>query len=286
MTVMVEVEDLWYAYPDGGTGQSPWVLRGVTLQLARGELVCLLGPSGAGKSTLALALNGIVPQSTGGRIRGRVRVEGLDTKRTPVPALATRVGIVFQDPETQFLQTSVEDELAFGMENLGLLPERIRQRMSWALERVGLAGFEARLPRELSGGEKQRVALAAVLAMAPPVLVLDEPTASLDPQGKAQVFEAIQQLRAEHTVLVITQDCEWAADYADRVLLLNRDGELAADGDSATVLSDVALLARHGLRAPQVSELAHCLNQRAGETIYRFARLEQALQQLAGAPAR
>lgn len=285
MTDIVEVEDLWYAYPDLETEQSPWVLQGLSLRLAVGELVCLLGASGAGKSTLALALNGIVPQSTGGRIRGEVRIEGLDTKRTPVPELATRVGMVFQDPETQFLQTSVEAEVAFGLENLGLSPERIQQRMQEALRRVGLSGFEARAPQELSGGEKQRVAIAAVLAMAPRVLVLDEPTASLDPNGKRQVFEAIHQLRAEHTVLVITQDCEWAADYADRVLVLS-EGRLAVEGDPASVLTDVEQLAQLGLRGPQVSELAHCLNRLAGEPAYRFVRLQEAMQQLAGARAR
>ncbi len=285
MTDIVEVDDLWYAYPNSEAEPSPWVLQGISLRLTAGQLTCLMGPSGAGKSTLALALNGSVPQSTGGRIRGRVLVEGLDTKRVPVPQIATRVGIVFQDPETQFLQASVEAEVAFGMENLGVAPDRIRQRVREALEWVGLAGMQARAPQQLSGGEKQRVAIAAVLAMAPTVLVLDEPTASLDPQGKAQVFAAIRKLRSEHTVLVITQDSEWAADYADRVLVLS-EGKLAAAGDAAEVLSEVELLARYGLRGPQVSELAHCLNQRAGAPVYRFTQLEEARRELADTPAR
>lgn len=285
MTNIVEVKDLWYAYPDPAGGRAPWALRGVNLSLAPGEVICLLGPSGAGKSTLAMALNGLVPQSTGGRIRGQVLVDGLDTKRVPVAEMATRVGIVFQEPETQFLQTSVEAEVAFGLENLGVPPARIRERVRWALERVGLAGFEARPPHQLSGGEKQRAAIAAVIAMEPRLLVLDEPTASLDPVGKVQVFDAIRELRSEHTVLVVTQESEWAAEYADRVLVLDQ-GVVSMHGGADAILSDVVGLAEHGLRAPQVSELAHCLNRRLGQDAYRFTRLESAVQQLAGARAR
>lgn len=280
MRHIVEVKDLWYAYPDLDSQTPAWVLRGVDLELAPDELVCLMGPSGAGKSTLALALNGIVPQSTGGRIRGQVTVDGLDTKQTPVAELATHVGIVFQDPETQFLQPTLEAEVAFGLENLGLPPEQIRQRILEALEQVELTGNEARSPYELSGGEKQRAAIAAVLAMQPRVLVLDEPTASLDPLGKVQVFDSIRKLRQGRTVLVVTQDSEWAAEYADRVLVLD-GGRLALYGETEAILSDSDRLAQHGLRGPQVSELAHCLNRQLGEPAYRFVRLEAAVQRLA-----
>lgn len=280
MNPIAEVKDLWYAYPALEGESPPWVLQGVDLRLAAGELVCLMGPSGAGKSTLALALNGIVPQSTGGRIRGQVMVEGLDTKRTPVAELAKRVGIVFQDPETQFLQANLEAEVAFGLENLGVPADQIRDRVREALTQVELDGFEARSPFELSGGEKQRAAIASVLAMRPKLLVLDEPTASLDPMGKLQVFEAIQDLRREHTVLVVTQESEWAAEFADRVVVLD-GGRLSMYGETAAILSDVERLEQHGLRGPQVSELAHCLNQRAGQDSYRFTRLKEAIQRLA-----
>lgn len=276
---IAEVADLWYAYPDAADEPSPWVLQGVNLRLARGELVCLLGPSGAGKSTLALAMLGIVPQATGGRIRGRVLLDGLDTKRTPVAELATRAGLVFQDPETQFLQPSVEAEVAFGLENLGVSPQEIRDRVGHALRRVGLQGFERRSPHELSGGEKQRVAIASVAAMEPDLLVMDEPTAGLDPAGKAQVREAVQELRGERAALVVTQDSEWAAETADRVLVLE-NGRVEMEGTPEAVFSEVPELARRGLRAPQVSELAHCLNQRGGGGTYRFVRLEQAARHL------
>lgn len=285
MKPIVEVNDLWYAYPDPVSGASPWTLQGVDLHLLSGELVCLLGPSGAGKSTLAQALVGIVPQSTGGRVRGQVLVDGLEARRTPVPLMATRVGLVFQDPETQFLQTSVQAEVAFGLENLGLPREQIRERVQAALAQVDLLGFELRSPQQLSGGEKQRVAIAAVLAMRSKLLVLDEPTASLDPLGKRQVFEAVRQLRKEHTVLVVTQDAEWAADHADRVVVLD-GGRIVMEGAPEAVLGDVAALARHGLRGPQVSELADCLNRRLGVSDYGFVRLEQAARELAGEPAR
>lgn len=285
MKPIVEVNDLWYAYPDPLSSVLPWTLQGVNLQLTAGELVCLLGPSGAGKSTLAQALVGIVPQSTGGRVRGQVLVDGLDARQTPVPLLASRVGLVFQDPETQFLQTTVQAEVAFGLENLGLPREQIRIRLQQALAQVDLLSFEARSPQQLSGGEKQRVAIAAVLAMWPSVLVLDEPTASLDPLGKRQVFQAVRKLRREQTVLVITQDAEWAADHADRVLVLD-GGRIVMQGTPQEVLGDVAGLARHGLRGPQVSELADCLNRRLGTNTYGFVRLEQATRELAGEPAR
>jgi energy-coupling factor transporter ATP-binding protein EcfA2 len=278
MNTIVEVRDLWYSYPHLQQDKPEWVLRGVDFRLQRGEFVCLLGPSGAGKTTLALAMNGIVPQSTGGRIRGGVFVQGQDAKRHPVADMAKQVGIVFQDPETQFLQTTVRSEVAFGLENLGIPRIEIRERLDWALDRLGLTGFEARAPAHLSGGEKQRVAIAAVLAMRPMLLVLDEPTTSLDPMGKEQVFESIRSLRQDHTVLMITQDSERAAEYADRVMVLN-EGEIVMEGVPLSVLTLVEELRALGLRPPEVSELAHCLNRSPSN---RFSTLEEAVAALSG----
>lgn len=283
MSTIVEVKDLWYAYPDHQEAEPNWTLRGVDMALARGEFVCLLGPSGAGKTTLALAMNGIVPQSTGGRIRGGVYVLGRDTKKHPVSELARQVGIVFQDPETQFLQTSVQAELAFGMENLGVPRSEIRERLRWALDRLRISELELRSPAHLSGGEKQRVAIAAMLAMRPELLVLDEPTTSLDPLGKQEVFDAIRELRDGHSVLMVTQDSERAAEYADRVLVLDR-GAIVMEGPPDSVLTSVEQLHRLGLRPPQVSELADCLDRGSGQ---RFSTLAQAAGALASrGPAR
>ena len=279
MTPVVEVRDLWYSYPPLAGQRPEWVLQGVSFRLEQGRFVCLMGPSGSGKSTLALALNGSVPQSTGGQIRGEVRIEGLDSKRHPVAELAKRVGIVFQDPETQFLQTSVEAEVAFGPENLGLARGEIRTRVDWALGSVGLSGFHARSPGHLSGGEKQRVAIASILAMRPLILVLDEPTASLDPAGKLEIFEIIRGLRQEHTVFMITQDSEAVAEFADRVLVLDH-GQIVMEGEPDAVFEEVERLAALGLHAPEIREFAHCLNRHLGTPAFHFKRLDEAVEAL------
>jgi energy-coupling factor transporter ATP-binding protein EcfA2 len=279
MTPLVEVRDLWYAYPALAGVTPEWVLRGVNLQLGLGEVVGLMGASGAGKSTLALALNGSVPQSTGGQVRGEVVIEGLDSKRHPVAELATRVGIVFQDPETQFLQTTVEAEVAFGPENLGLPVAEIEQRVTWALRAVGLTELRRRAPAHLSGGEQQRVAIAAILAMRPRILVLDEPTASLDPRGKTEVLEVIRTLRSEHSILLITQDSEGVAEFADRVLVLDH-GQIVMEGSPLQVFEQVERLGELGLRPPEISEFAHCLNRELGASVFYFTDVEQAVKAL------
>lgn len=279
MTALVEVRDLWYAYPALAGVAPEWVLRGVNLQLGLGEVVGLMGATGAGKSTLALALNGSVPQSTGGQVRGEVVIEGLDSKRHPVAELATRVGIVFQDPETQFLQTTVEAEVAFGPENLGLPVAEIEQRLTWALRAGGLTELRRRSPAHLSGGEQQRVTIAAILAMRPRILVLDEPTASLDPRGKTEVLEVIRALRSEHTILLITQDSEAVAEFADRVLVLDH-GQIVMDGSPLQVFEQVERLGGLGLRLPEIREFAHCLNRELGASVFNFTDVEQAVEAL------
>jgi len=284
MTSLVEVRDLWYAYPALAGVAPEWVLRGVNLHLGLGEVVGLMGATGAGKSTLALALNGSVPQSTGGQVRGEVLIEGLDSKRHPVAELATRVGIVFQDPASQFLQTTVEAEVAFGPENLGLPVAEIGQRVSWALRVTGLVEFRQRAPAHLSGGEQQRVAIAAILAMRPRILVFDEPTASLDPGGKLEVLEVIRTLRSEHTILLITQDSEALAGFADRVLVLDH-GQIVMEGNPVQVFEQVERLGELGLRPPEIWEFARCLNEALGASVFGFADVEQAVAALRQAEA-
>jgi len=284
MTSLVEVRDLWYAYPALAGVAPEWVLRGVNLHLGLGEVVGLMGATGAGKSTLALALNGSVPQSTGGQVRGEVLIEGLDSKRHPVAELATRVGIVFQDPASQFLQTTVEAEVAFGPENLGLPVAEIGQRVSWALRVTGLNEFRQRAPAHLSGGEQQRVAIAAILAMRPRILVLDEPTASLDPRGMLEVLEVIRTLRSEHTILLITQDSEALAGFADRVLVLDH-GQIVMEGNPVQVFEQVEQLGELGLRPPEIWEFARCLNEALGASVFGFADVEQAVAALRQAEA-
>ena len=282
MTVDIAVKNLEYSYPSprGEQGEVVSVLRGVDVEIQSGEFVALLGRVGAGKTTLCMALNGLVPHATGGVFRGIVQVLGEDTRHRPVSDLARSVGIVFQDAESQLVHMRVEDEVAFGPENLGVPREEIEERVTWALASVGLAEYRARSPLHLSGGEKQRVAIASMLAMRPKVLVLDEPTASLDPAGKAAVFAVLGDLARDHkiTIVMATQEMERIARFADRVLILH-NGRIALNDEPAQVFKQVAQLQEWGLNVPQVAELGHMLNQRTGES-YEFGSLSDAYKQL------
>jgi energy-coupling factor transporter ATP-binding protein EcfA2 len=223
LTPILTVENLSYAYPSIHKGEAPeWVLREINLAVEGGEFVALMGPTGVGKTTFCLALNGIVPHLTGGTIRGQVVVDGLNTVKHPVSRLAQSVGVVFQDPEAQLFNPSVEAEVAFGLENLGIPRAEIFERVAWALALVDLQDLAGASPRRLSGGQKQRVAIAALLAMRPKILVLDEPTANLDPQGKAEVFAALGSLRQAYgtTVFLVSHESEYIAELSDRVIVL------------------------------------------------------------------
>ncbi len=283
---IIRVEQLHYAYPPVLPGQEPVeVLRGVDLSIERGEFVALMGPTGAGKSTLCLALNGLVPQATGGVIRGRVEVLGRSTRTTPVAILASQVGLVMQDPESQLFSATVETEVAFGPENLGLPPQQIAERVAWALNLVGMADYRQRTPTQLSGGQKQRVAIAASLAMLPEVLLLDEPTSGLDPVGQAEVLAVIDQLRRDRrmTILLVSQDAERVAEFADRVAILD-EGRIVVEGAPEAVFSQRALLEAAGLAAPQVSQVAEELNRRHGAA-HHWTRLDEAETGLRAATA-
>lgn len=277
MNPVLSIEHLGYAYPTLKPDQpTEWVLSEVNLLVQEGEFLSIMGPTGVGKTTLCLALNGIVPQLTGGVIRGRVLVDGLDTRATPVAELARRVGVVFQDPETQIFNPSVEAEVAFGLENLGIPRAEMRQRIDWALTKVGMQAFTASSPARLSGGQKQRVAIAAILAMRPRVLVLDEPTANLDPAGKAEVLEAIAELRRSSgaTVVFVSHESDFIAELSDRVVVLN-EGRVALEGSPAEVFARADEMQAIGLQLPQVCEAAKQLNRREG-TLFSFYRMDQA----------
>ena len=281
VSTLISVRGLGFAYPELEPGvEAPWVLDRVDLDIERGEFLSIMGPTGAGKSTLCLALVGIVPQSTGGLIRGEVRVDGLDTKTEPVASLAGRVGVVFQDPETQLFNMNVEAEIAFGLENKGVASEEIVERIDWAAHTVGIEGLLDRSPFELSGGQKQRVAIAAVLAMTPDVLVLDEPTASLDPRGKQEVFAVVRDLRWQRgmTIVMVEQDAECIAEFSDRVALL-AEGRIRQVGTPLEVFADSGELVGLGLWVPQVTEVAERLNRRY-DAAHRFTRLEEAARSL------
>ncbi len=257
----VRVHDLAYAYPDGRQA-----LRGVEFVIAPGESVALVGPNGAGKSTLLLHLNGLLPGPSRARAthshgdptgpatrRGRVEIDGLEVGERHGPEVRRRVGLLFQDPDDQLFASSVLDDVAFGPLNLGRSKAEAARIARECLARVDLADAAGRLPHHLSFGERKRVCLAGVLACDPSVLVLDEPSANLDPRGRRRFMNLIRSLPA--TKLIATHDLEMALELCSRALLLD-GGRIVADGPTATVLGDAALVEAHGLELPLSLKLA------------------------------
>ncbi|MBC8263013.1 MAG: ABC transporter ATP-binding protein, partial [Anaerolineales bacterium] len=173
------------------------MLKGINLRVRRGEFLALMGSTGVGKTTFCLTLNGILPQLMGGSFEGQIVVAGMDTRDHGPGEMSRQVGLVFQDPESQLFNMTVEDEMAFGLESLGLSPAEMEERIAWALEAVRLFGLRKRHPLQLSGGQKKRLAIATVLAMRPQVLVLDEPVTGLDPLGRHEVLSVVEQLKRE-----------------------------------------------------------------------------------------
>ena len=228
------------------------------LDVAAGDYVGVVGLNGAGKTTLGLTLDGIVPQLLPASVTGQVTVAGRDPTSVPVREMARSVGVIFDNPEYQLSQPTVADEVAFGLESLGVPPEAMPARIEAALTATGLRGLEDRPPGGLSGGQQQRLAIAAVLVMEPAILFMDEPTSNLDPAGAAEVFELARRLNVERgmTVLVAEHDVEALAAHADRIVAL-ADGRVALQGATRDVLGQVEALERLGLRAPQVTTFAH-----------------------------
>ncbi len=246
---MIHVQDLCVSYDEGPA------LSAVSFDVESGQWVLITGPSGCGKSTLARALCGIIPHSIAAELSGRVTVAGLDTQEHPLTTISQQVGIVFQNPGAQLFHLRVEDEVAFGPRNLGLAEEEVRARTEWALEATGLTPLRARKPAELSGGQKQIVAIAAVLAMRPTVLVLDEPTASLDIPNVDRVIDTLVRLRQEYgiTIVMIEHRLASAIEHADRVLLMDA-GRIVFDGSPQAVFEDRVRRDALGLRRPALHQ--------------------------------
>jgi energy-coupling factor transport system ATP-binding protein len=246
----VAVDGLHCLYPDAARP----ALADVGFALAPGALAVVMGASGAGKSTLARCLTRLVPCFAPADVRGDVRLLGRSIAGRATGELAGIIGMVFQDFEAQLFSTDVTQEVVFGLEHTGMPPAEMPARVVDALARVGLTGFEGRDPTTLSGGEKQRLAIAGLLALRPPVMVLDEPTTDLDPAGREEVFATLGRLRLEGlTLLLVEHDAAAAAD-ADLLLVL-RDGRVAAHGPPRALLADVAACAAAGIRAPDVCRL-------------------------------
>jgi energy-coupling factor transport system ATP-binding protein len=235
---LLRVRDLAITH-DGEDAATP---ASVSFDIASGEVVLLLGPSGSGKSTLTLALDGLIPHALPARVSGLVEVDGLDTASTPVAELSTRVGMVFQDPDAQLVTGTVLDEVAFGPENLRMPVADVLARAEAALRRVGLWERRTENPDRLSGGGRQRLAIACALAMGSPLLVLDEPTANLDPQGTEEVYAALAELVAsgDRALLLVEHNLDAVVGFVDRVVVLDQSGRVVADGAVDEVLRDRA----------------------------------------------
>jgi len=247
--MMIQVESLTYSYPNT---DEP-ALKEVQFAVAPGEFCGIVGANEAGKSTLCLALTGFVPHFYRGELNGKVTVAGMDVGATPLASLTGEVGLVFQNPFNQITGTryTVREEIAYGLENLGVPRGEMLQRVEDVLGLVGLFDLAERSPFTLSGGQQQRLAIASVIVMQPKVLVLDEPTAQLDPTGTREVFTTLRSLveRGGTTVVLVEHKIEWLATFADRVLALD-EGRLVADGDPGSVLT-----------APQLEDLGISLTR-------------------------
>lgn len=264
-------------------GSNQWALDGVSLDVEKGEFVTLLGPNGSGKSTICMMLDGLVPHAVAGTLEGAVEVFGLDVRLHSVAELATKVGIVFQEPESQLFNMSVEEEVAFGPENLAVPRDEIQARVEWALELVGMKGYNSRSPFSLSGGQKQRVAIASAISMRPDMLVLDEPAYALDPVGRTELYSVLRDLKEKHgmTVVLAERDAEEASIFSDRIVLM-KSGKILEAGSPREMLGDPQKLQSIGLEPPQLPSVAASLNSDLGRTDLSFLTVNEAEDQIAG----
>lgn len=254
---MIECSDVVYSYTNEADGQSKFAINEVTLQIGKGEFLVILGHNGSGKSTLAKHMNALLLPSG-----GKVYVDGIDTSDiNNTWEVRSRAGMVFQNPDNQLVATIVEEDVAFGPENLGVNAQEIRQRVDDSLKAVGMYEYRKHAPHLLSGGQKQRVAIAGILAMRPKCVILDEPTAMLDPSGRKEVIKTIKDLNKSMgiTIVLITHYMEEAVE-ADRIVVMDQ-GKVMMEGKPKEVFSKVPMMKEIGLDVPQVTELAYELNK-------------------------
>ncbi len=247
----IVIEGLSWRYKD-----SDWILKDINLTIEQGKTLGIVGPTGAGKTTLCLALCGLIPKKTWGAIEGSVKIKSMDTRKTPFEELIPHIGIVFENPDEQLIEPSVEDEIIFPLENFGFPPEEIAKRLEEALKATGLDKIRKKHPGELSGGQKQRLAIACALARQPPILIFDETTTDLDPVGKSEVFSLLAQLRATKklTMIIVEHNTAQLAQFADELIFL-RNGNIIRRGSPSQFFCDVAFLKENGVYPPQVSEV-------------------------------
>ncbi len=274
MNKIIEVKNAAFEYSDGEKKKS--VIKDMSVSFERGSFTVILGHNGSGKSTLAKLLNGLYkPES------GDVFVDGINTRDEKNEIeIKRRVGMVFQNPDNQLVASIVEDDVAFGPENLGLAPEETEKRVDEALKTVDMFEFKKKTPHHLSGGQKQRIAIAGVIAMMPECIVLDEPTAMLDPKGRKEIIESVEKLNREKgiTVILITHFME-EAQNADRVIVMD-DGRIIADSTPKDVFSDIGLLKKAGLDVSQTTELLYLLKENGVNVKTQAISIEEAADEI------
>jgi energy-coupling factor transporter ATP-binding protein EcfA2 len=264
MSEIVKVEGLSFRYKRGTTP----ALQNINLSVKAGEFIGITGPAGAGKTTLLSCINGIIPHYYTGDLKGKVEVNGLVVAISNFRELAGQIGTVFEDPDFQMVSISVEEEVAFGPENLGIPSNEIEVRIQEALQKTRIRHLRERAISTLSGGQKQRVAISAVLSMLPKVLLLDDPTSELDPIGTHEVFSSLSELnrQAGITIIVVSQDVERLVENADRILVLS-EGKLALSGTPREICLKRDILESVGVRVPQVVEFTISLFSHLGRPI-------------------
>jgi energy-coupling factor transport system ATP-binding protein len=254
---IIDVKDLWYKYPNA---IKP-ALNGITLKIEPGEFILLTGPSGCGKTTFCRCLNSLIPRFYNGELKGSLKVSGFQTVETSTIKLAQEVGLIFQNPDNQIFALTVEKDVAFGLENMGVPKELMLKEIDWSTKMTGIDHLRQRATHELSGGQKQRLTIASILAMHPKILILDEPTAFLDPVGAEKIFRVLDDLnkRIGMTIILIEHRMDLAAKYVDRIILFN-NGVVINDGDPTKIFSEdqTRLL---GVGVPRVLELARLLKK-------------------------
>ena len=272
---MISIKNLSFKY-DYEDENAIQILKDIDLEINEGEFVALLGHNGSGKSTLAKLINGLLIPG-----QGDVLVDGMNTKNEEeIWDIRRTAGMVFQNPDNQLVATIVEDEVAFGPENLGIEPAEIRKRVDKALEDVGMSDYKKNAPHLLSGGQKQRVAIAGILAMSPKYIILDEPTAMLDPSGRREVIDTLVKLNKEEnkTIILITHYMEEAA-ISDRVVVME-DGNIVLSGNPREVFSHVDEIKKLGLDVPQVTELAHELKKDGLEISTEVLNIQEMVKEI------
>jgi energy-coupling factor transporter ATP-binding protein EcfA2 len=255
---MINIQGLSFFYNDS---KEP-ALSNINLNINAGEFVGVIGPTGAGKSTLTLCLNGVIPHFQRGDFYGEVKVDGKDTVENTCARIAYSVGSVFQDPESQIVSSIVEEEIAFGLENLNIPRVEISARIKESLEMTGISDLRYSSTSQLSGGQKQRVAIASAIALRPKILVLDEPTSELDPQGSLDIFNILKRLNAEYniTIIVVEQKIQLLTEYCSRLIVMKK-GNILLDGSTRTVLGNQNLLQSLGVHCSPVTRLAYMLKK-------------------------